>query len=296
MLRLALEIADRILRFLPSFAAYALADLVGNAWRRSSPARRRMVGANLRRVCEATGRPTGGPEFDALVRSAFRNHARYYLELLRAPRYPVDRIAKIVDVPQWEAYRRAFDRGPIVFVGSHLGNFEPFGTFLSANGIRPLAPIEEIKPAALYRFLAERRGGGGVDLVPVHRARGALTSRLRAGGLIGIIGDRDLTGDGRVATLFGHRTTVPTGPATLAVLYGATVIAGRCIRIGPDRFQADGDIIEPTGGADRRAEIATLTDRLVERFEHDIGEYPDQWWGAFQQFWPDLGPTRGYPR
>ena len=24
------------------------------------------------------------------------------------------------------------------------------------------------------------------------------------------------------------------------------------------------------------------------RFERDIGEAPEQWWGAFQPFWPDL--------
>ena len=60
MLRLGLEIADRIVAALPSRVAYALADLAGDAWYRLAPERRRLVAANLARVCAATGRPTGG--------------------------------------------------------------------------------------------------------------------------------------------------------------------------------------------------------------------------------------------
>ncbi len=219
MLRLGLEIADRVVAALPSRAAYALADLAGDAWYRLAPDRRRLVAANLARVCAATGRPVHGRPFRDLVRSAFRNHARYYVELLRAPHYPVDRIEEIMDVPQWEAFAAALGGGPSIFIGSHLGNFEPFGTFLIAHGIRPLVPMEEIEPPALFEFLAARRGGGGIELLPLSRARRQLSQRLRAGGTLGIIGDRDLAGDGHPVTMFGHPTTVPLGPAALAVAH-----------------------------------------------------------------------------
>ena len=58
-----------------------------------------------------------------------------------------------------------------MLVSSHLGNFEPFGVFLAAHGLRPLAPVEEIEPPALFEFLAARRGGGGVELVPLQPRR-----------------------------------------------------------------------------------------------------------------------------
>ncbi|HVM24426.1 MAG TPA: hypothetical protein VM253_03405 [Candidatus Limnocylindrales bacterium] len=296
MLRLGLEIADRLARWLPRRLAYFLADRAGDQWRRSSPERARVVAANLRRVCAATGRPTEGRPFDDLVTAAFRNHARYYLELLRAPHYPLNRMDRYVDVPKWKAFQAALEGRPGIFVGGHLGNFEPFGTFLGMHGLRPLAPIEEIQPPALYRFLADRRGGRRVDLVPVRRARRALATRLGQKGLIGIIGDRDLSGDGQAVTIFGHPTTVPTGPAALAVLYRASLIVGRCLRTGPDRFHADGEIVEVPDTGDRRADIAELTRRIAARFEHDIGETPEQWWGAFQPFWPDLADEAGRRR
>jgi KDO2-lipid IV(A) lauroyltransferase len=289
MLRIGLEIADRIVAALPSRLAYALADVAGDAWHRLAPARRRLVAANLGRVCAATGRPTDGPAMARLVRAAFRNSARYYVELLRTPHYDVERIHEMVDVPDWAVLEAALRSGPAIMVSSHVGNFEPFGVWLGAHGMRPLAPIEEVEPPALYAFLAARRGGGMVELVTLQRAGPALRRRLREGGMIGIIGDRVVEGGGgHSVTMFGHPTSVPLGPAMLAVTYRTALLVGRCLRVGPDRFQIDGEVMPVPDTGDRRADVSTLADRIAARFEHDIAAAPEQWWGAFQPFWPDL--------
>jgi KDO2-lipid IV(A) lauroyltransferase len=292
MLRLALEVADRLVNLLPSRVAWALADLGGDAWRRISPSRRRLVAANLARVCAATERPTSGPEFTALVRSAFRHHARYYVELLRAPRYPIGRIDEVVAVPGWPKLRESLVGRGAVLVSWHLGNFEPFGIFLAAHGLRPLAPVEEIRPRALFEFVAARRGAGAVDLVPLDEARRPLSRRLRDQGLVAIIGDRDLPRSGQQVTIFGHPVTFPAGPAT----HRASLVAGRCLRTGPDRFHADGDTLPVPAVEDRRAAIAAMTEQLARRFEADVAAAPEQWWGAFQPFWPDLPADREEPR
>ena len=288
MLRLALEVADRIVAALPSRAAYALADFAGDLWHRFAPARRRVVAANLARVCEATGRPTRGPAFAALVHAAFRNHARYYVELLRAPHYPIERIDDHVEVPDWDLFLPLLRNRPAMLLSSHIGNFEPFGTFIAAHGIRPLSPVEEIEPRELYEFIAARRGASHVDIVPLSGAGREIVRRLRAGGVVGIIADRDLAGDGQPVTMFGHTTTLPAGPAALAIAHRTSLIVGRCLRIGPDRFRAEGRILEVPQGGDRRAQTAELVERIAACFEQDIAEAPEQWWGAFQPFWPDL--------
>lgn len=293
MLRLALELADRLVAALPSRLAYALADLLGTAWYRMARDRRRLVAANLARVCAATGRPTRGRPFADLVRAAFRNHARYYVELLRAPHYRLDRIEAMVEVPDWDRFDAALRGGPGMLVSSHLGNFEPFGVFMAAKGFSPLAPVEEIDPPELFAFLAARRGGASVELVPLSKARRALSARLREGGTVGIIGDRDLAGDGLPVTLFGHPTTVPLGPAVLALSHGAALVVGRCLRTRPDHFRAEGELMELPASGDRRADANELTTRIARRFEQDIGSAPEQWWGAFQPFWPDLRPEDG---
>jgi len=288
MLRLGLRIADLVVGALPSPIAYALADLGGDVWYGLAAARRRRVAANLARVCAATGRPTTGRAFTTLLRAAFRNHARYYVEMLRAAHYPLDRIEEFVDIPDWPAFEKALRGGPGVLVTSHLGNFEPFGAYLAAHGFRPLSPIEEIEPRALFEFLAARRGTGKVDLVPLRESTRPLIRRLREGGLVGIIGDRDLTGDGQRVVMFGHPRTMPTGPASLAVTHRAALLVGRSLRVGPDRYRVEGELVEVPNSGDRRADTAALVERIAARFERDIGEAPEQWWGAFQPFWPDL--------
>ena len=288
MLRLGLRIADLVVAALPSPIAYAFADLGGDLWYGLAAARRRRVAANLARVCEATGRPTAGRAFTKLVRAAFRNHARYYVEMLRASHYPLDRIEEFVDIPDWPAFEKALRGGPGVLVTSHLGNFEPFGAYIAAHGFRPLSPIEEIEPRALFEFLAARRGTGKVDLVPLRESTRPLIRRLREGGLVGIIGDRDLTGDGQRVVMFGHPRTMPTGPASLAVTHRAALLVGRSLRVGPDRYRVEGELVEVPNSGDRRADTAALVERIAARFERDIGEAPEQWWGAFQPFWPDL--------
>ncbi len=289
LLRVALEAGDRLANLLPARVAYAAADLAGDAWRRLAPQRRALVAANLARVCAATGRPASGPALRRLVRDAFRHHARYYLEILRTPHIGVARIDEVVDVPQWPEFQRAIEGRPSIMVSWHLGNPEPFATFLAARGIRALVPIEEIEPRALFEFLAARRGAAHPELVPVRRSRRPLTQRLRDGGLVAIIGDRDLDHDGRRVTVFGHPTTLPIGPAWLAATHGATILVGRCLRQPNGTYRVDGELIEVTRAAgERRAVVAELTDRLARRFEADVAAAPEQWWGAFQPFWPDL--------
>jgi phosphatidylinositol dimannoside acyltransferase len=288
LLRVGLALADRVAAVLPARLAYGMADLAGDAWHRLAPDRRRLVAANLARVLAATGRPSSGPPLARAVRAAFRNHARYYLELVRAPNYPPQRIDDIVDVPDWESYEPALRDRAAILVSWHLGNFEPFGIYLAVRGFRPLAPVEEIEPPELYEFIAARRGAGGVDIVPLAKSRRALVDRLKDRGLVAIIGDRDLTGDGQPVTIFGHPTTMAIGPAWLAVNQRASLVAGRCLRLGPDRFRVVGTVLEVPDSGDRRADVRLLVERLADALEHDIAEAPEQWWGAFQPFWPDL--------
>lgn len=288
-LRAALNIADLVMARLPRSVAYAIADLAGRLWYRFAPQRRALVAANLTRVCAASGPPTSGSSLRRLVRAAFVAHARYYLELLRGPHYPLERVGEIVTVPGWATFEAILRAGPTVLVSAHLGNFEPFGAYLAAHGFRAVAPVEEIKPAVLFEFLRARRGSGrGVDVVPLSRARRPMIDALRRGGVVGLVAERDLSGDGLPVEFFGHRVTMPQGPATLAVLTGAAVIVGRSLRIGPERFEVRAHQLEWTPTGDRHADIEALTRRIAARMESDIATAPEQWFGAFQRFWPEV--------
>lgn len=289
LLRIGLGVADAIVNALPARVVYAGADFAGDLWRRFSPERRRLVAANLARVCAATGRPTSGRAFGTLVRDAFRHHARYYAEILRSPHYDPERIGEMVEVDEWERYAALIERGPCVFVSWHLGNFEPFAAILANLGRPAMAPVEEIEPHELFEFLSARRASGKLELVPLSRSRSALARKLRDGGIVGVLGDRVIgAGSGVEVSVFGHPAQIPIGPATLAVTSGTPLITGRCLRVGPDRFHAEGEVLELPASGDRRADITRVTEQLARRLEKDIAAAPEQWWGAFQPFWTDL--------
>jgi len=98
LLGIGLRAADLIAHLLPRGAAYALADLIGRSWYRLAPSRRALVASNLARVCAATGRPASGRAFRRLVRQAFVEHARYYLEVLRIPHGSIEEVGAMVSV------------------------------------------------------------------------------------------------------------------------------------------------------------------------------------------------------
>lgn len=295
----ALRAADALVAALPTRVAYWLTDLAGTAWHRFAADRRALVAENLRRVCEATGRPSSGPQFRALVRRAFVAHARYYLELLRATHYPLDRIDDYVTAQEWERWEPIL-RGGAVVASMHFGSFEAYGAFLAANDLRGLAPAEEISPPELYAFLRDRRASGhGVQIIPLRQARRALVDAVRRHEVVALIADRDLSGDGLPATLFGHPTTLPSGPAWLALTTDAPLVVAACYRLGPDRFDARGWLVDVPRSGDRRADLATMTDAMARRFEEAIAAAPEQWWGSFQPIWSDQrtgdGSRRGAP-
>ena len=293
ILRAGLELGDALVGLLPERAAYALAHLLGLAWHRFAPARRRLVAANLARVCAATGRPARGTELRRLVRAAFVAHARYYLEVVRLPRHgrrDIDRMLALDDAAGFEALARA---GGVIGVSAHFGNFEPAAIWLAARGLRWVAPVERIEPPELFAYLRSRRGAGnmGGEMVAPPTGRRVIRG-LRRGEVAGIVADRDVGGSGVVVSFFGHPARVPDGPATLAILTGAPVVVGTLRRTAPNRFAARTDRVAWTPTGNRPADVAALTQRITDVLAAHIARAPEQWWGAFQPVWADLTPDK----
>ncbi|HEX5578057.1 MAG TPA: hypothetical protein VFY43_00135, partial [Candidatus Limnocylindria bacterium] len=286
LLRLGLRLADAVARTLPRDAAYALAGFGGHAWYRLAPQRRALVSENLARVAAATERPASGRAMRRMVERAFVNHARYWLEMLRSPYYRDDEIGQIITVDDWDRWQPLL-RGGLVIALPHLGNFEPYGHFVAAEGLRAVAPVEETDPPELFDFIRARRASGKVAVVPLARSFRPMLAALRAGDLVALIADRDLAGDGVPVTMFGHATTLPAGPATLALRTDRPLMMARVLRTAPERFSVRAELVEAPRSGQVDRDVAALTAALAARFEAAIAEAPEQWWAAFQPFWTD---------
>ena len=123
---------------------------------------------------------------ERLVRAAFRHHARYYLEILRAPgldaRIFDERL--VVENPDVVDAALAGDRTAI-FISGHLGPIELPGLYLAQHsGRRITAPMETLGDPALQRWFERTRATFGVRIVGLREARrellgGAAERRVR---------------------------------------------------------------------------------------------------------------------
>ena len=245
--------------------------------------RRAAVARNLRRV-------RGGldpVDLELAVQQAFQSYGRYWLESFRLPWTGRDELEAGMS---WEGVAHLEDalaegRGAIMAL-PHLGGWDFGGAWLATVGYPVLVVVEEVEPPELFEWLSALRRTIGHPVVPNGRDAGnAVLRRLRANGIVGLLCDRDLTRGGVEVDFFGERTTLPAGPATLALRTGAALLPTTIYFRGRGHH----GIIRPPIPLDRegsfRADAARLTGLLAAELEGLIRAAPEQW-HLFQPNWP----------
>lgn len=294
---LALRLPERLL--------ITQADLVGEVWSRVTPRRAALASANLRRVCLALAQDgraasprirraaTDDRALRALVRSAYRHAARYYLEVARAPAFDRAYLEQRLEVENPEVVDAALAPGsaPIV-VGLHFGALEVPAVFVAHRlGRVVTVPMEEVPDPGLQAWFVRSRSRVGVRIVTLGAARRELATALARAEPVGLVADRDITGGGIEVPFFGHPAPMPVGPALLAVESAAPVFVGGVRRVGPGRYRGRLVPVETPADGPRRERVTELVRRLAAAFEAIIADAPEQWWACFQPVWPDItGP------
>ena len=127
----------------------------------------------------------------------------------------------------------------------------------------------------------------GLGIIPLDDAApGAIARVLRAGGVVGLLCDRDLQGNGIDVELFGAKTTAPVGPALLALRTGAVLV---CVAVysGParDHHAVITRPIDTTRHGALRADVARVTQAVIDELGWLIRRAPEQW-HVLQANWP----------
>ena len=154
---------------------------------------------------------------------------------------------------------------------------------------------ERIKPESVYERFVAFREGLGMEVLPASggsRPFGVLAQRLRAGKVVCLPCDRDVTGSGIEVEFFGERAHMMAGPAALAVQTGAALI--------PVTLWFDGDgwgvrfypaVPVPAEG-DRKQQVTAMTQQIARDFEDGIAAHPADWHMLQRIFLADLDPAR----
>ncbi len=274
-----------VLSHLPERAAVGIGDAVGMGLYALQPTQREMIAANLARVVGGTPPPGGRSR---LVLQAFRSYARYWVEGARLGRMRRDTIVSNLTIDRGMEHLvagAAAGRGVIVAL-PHVGSWEYGGAYLSAIGYPMTVVAERVEPPELFDYFVAERAAMGLTVVPLAReATGVVNRALRGGGLVGLLCDRDVGGGGVRVDLFGEPTTMPGGPAALAMRTGAMLVTA-AVYSGPGRHHRA--VIDPPIDTTRRGpfrrDLARLTQEIATRFEALIAAHPEQW-HVFQPVW-----------
>ncbi len=242
------------------------------------------------------GRRNGGPEQlrrnlsrvigtsvdevpDELVEAAMRSYARYWCEAFRLPTQDLASAAATAHLADAERadLDAAIARGKgVVLALPHTGNWDMAGVWLVQNYGRFATVAERLKPESLFRRFVEYRESLGFEIFPLSGGErppfGQLAERLRDGGIVCLLGERDLAKHGVPVTFFGEPTRMPAGSARLAIETGATLMVAHHWFHEAPRSE-----ISISGPIDVSAGVDATTQLLADTFARNIAAHPQDW-------------------
>jgi phosphatidylinositol dimannoside acyltransferase len=272
--------------------AQTLPDGVGRAIGRAAgvvkalfvPNERARVLRNQERVRGPLGRVAAW----RAVFGTYESYGRYWHELFRLPRDARRSLEPRFEADGFEHIEAGIAAGTgVILALPHVGGWEFAGAWLAARGYPPTVVVEQVEPPELFDWFVDVRGALGMEVVALGPEAGSAVARaLRDNRVVCLLADRDITGDGIAVSFFGETTTLPAGPAMLALRTGAPLVpvavyfrprGGHHAKIGPPVP------VERTGRL--RDDVVRITQALAHRFEGLIREAPEQW-HLMQPNWP----------
>ncbi|MDO5511797.1 phosphatidylinositol mannoside acyltransferase [Corynebacterium sp.] len=216
----------------------------------------------------------------ALVRDSMRSYARYWREAFRLPAMLDAPLS--MDVTGLEHLHASLERGQgVILTLPHSGNWDMAGLYLTRINGQFTTVAERLKPEVLYRAFVDYRETLGFEVLPLTGGPAPyprLREVLEGGGVVALMGERDLRGTGVPVEFFGEQTSFPRGPAQLALDTGASLHAVHCW------FTDSGWGLS----ASAPLEVDTLeatTQRVAEVFAANIAAHPADW-HMLQPQWP----------
>lgn len=277
--------ASVVARALPARATGPVADGAGHLMASLMRGRRAMVERHLRRV---HGPGLVGARLQREVRRTFASYARYWAEAFRLPGTTPAQLEAGMSWEGLEHVERGVAAGHgVILALPHLGGWDFGGAWMASRGYRMVAVMEPLAPARLFDWFAELRLGMGMEIVPLGPGAGATSlRRLKEGAVLALVCDRDLGGTGVEVEFFGERTTLPGGPATIALRTGAVLVPS-AVFVRPDgsHHAVMGAPIDTTRHGRLRDDVVRVTQELAHRMEGSIRQAPEQW-HLLQPNWP----------
>jgi KDO2-lipid IV(A) lauroyltransferase len=246
---------------------------------------RSMVESHQRRVDPGLE----GAELQRRVREVFRSYGRYYGESFRLPTIGPEELDRGLTLEGFEHVEESLARGvgPMLVL-PHLGSWEWCAYWLTrVRNVPVTAVVERLEPPALFDWFVEFRERIGMHIVPLGPDAGrSIVGAIKQAHVVALLCDRDIGGGGTEVTFFGETTTLPSGPAVLALRTGAPLIPTGVYDQGGGQHHA---VVRTPIPAQRRGsfrdDVARITQAMADELEGLIRRAPGQW-HMLQPNWP----------
>lgn len=272
-------------RALPGPAVSSATRVLGTLAAATMADRRMVVERNLRRL---HGPDLSGSDLRRMVGATFESYSRYWVESFRLPGTSLADLDRGMIPEGYEHLTGALDAGSgVVLAMPHLGGWEWAAFWLAKVKHHTVtAVVQPVEPPELAEWFLGLRRQFGLNVVPLSPQAGAECLRaLKANEVLCLLCDRDINGGGVEVEFFGERTTMPGGPATLALRTGAPLLPTAVYFDGARHRGVALPSLDVTRRGSLRADVARLTQELAYALEAMIREAPDQW-HLMQPNWP----------
>lgn len=290
------RLATLLGRLMPAGGPRVVGAVVGPVAAALTPSTRRVVTATLRRADPGLR----GGALRRAVRRAYASYARHYAEAFSVSHTPARVVQRGFAVTGYEHIEAGLARGRgVILALPHLGGREWAGRWLVARGLRLHVVVERLASPAAFAAFVRAREGWGASVIPLDDGAGAAVQRaLARNEVVALPCDRDVAGNGVPVRMFGEATTVPAGPALLALRTGAALVPVATY-FAPGRHGHHAWVrpaLEPLRAGRLRDDLAALAQRLVHEVEGFVRRAPEQW-HVFTPNWPaDRPASAGGPR
>jgi phosphatidylinositol dimannoside acyltransferase len=279
--------AERIIASLPRALSMPAAAAVGNLAYDLAGPKRGVIHDNLAHPMRLD---PDDRRVKAAARRAFRNYAKYLVDMMRIGDLSTEEAAAMVNIDDVSVLTDAGAGGTGVLLCTiHVGGMDLIGPAVKLSGQALHVVADDTTYGRLFDHLSAARARQGIFVIGWRNLRG-LFRVLRANGNLALFCDGGYRRGDVPVELCGEATTFPIGPATLAAKTGAPMLPVWCRRDRHDRFEAGGLPTIRCSSTDP-AEIYRATQALADALGGVIAEDPGQWY-MFRPVWPQTDADR----
>jgi KDO2-lipid IV(A) lauroyltransferase len=246
------------------------------------PTKRRWSNANFGHVA---GLPPDDPRVRKLALAAYREYARYLVEVMHLERMTAEQAGSNVVQADLDHIETSWRESPggIIFALGHVGNNEAVAAAVADRGWPVNVVADDSSFPEMFERFRRLREAWGVHVIPWRNLR-EIFGGLKRREMLALLVDWGYRSDGIPVRLFGSWTTLPAGPASLAAKTNSPILPISIRRTVDGRFHVSyAPLIRVASSSP--ADLQRATQAVADALAANIGAAPHQWY-SFKPMWP----------